>query len=70
MYISHYDSLDGNLSLKLTIFVFFAVLTPLQRDIVPPEIFHLDKIVTLLFLEGPSPYVQGIFWDSDLIKVV
>ena len=51
------------------IFVFFAVVTPLQRDNVPPEILHLDKIITLFFLEGSSSYVQGIFWDSDLIKV-
>ena len=45
-------------------------MTPFERDIVPPEILPLDKILTLLVLEGPSPYVYGIFWHSDVIKVV
>ena len=50
--------------------MFFYCYDHLAQDIVPPETLHLNTILTLLYLEGLSPYVQGIFWDSDVIMVV
>ena len=43
---------------------------PLWWVITPLEIYYFFKNFTLLFLQCPGPYVQGIFWDSDGIKVV
>ena len=38
-------------------FVFFALMTPFRKDIVPSEIYLFDKILTGLVSVGPSLYV-------------
>ena len=49
---------------------FFAIVTPFERGITVPKISNKNYFFTLTSLEGTSSYVQGIFWDSNGIKVV